>query len=504
MKNLTFLLLALLFSTSIYSQNFVHPVKQNLGIPDNFIAQELSKNSQLLKSTHVQNQEYIWADSIITFMFTSPTDSSNSGKEYHVVDEQGRQIRAEYWTWNDYLQLWSISAVNLEYPGDTEIYTYLNWNTDSNAFIPSGKAEMTTREGYFSNSYFSYITDSKSFVGVSKDETWFNDEGNDSLKISNSFNAGMEQWENTQRTEYRYDSLQNQIEDKRFNWENNSWKVAFKLESGYDTLNNLTYKNQYMVYLGSLYNNVRRTYAYDSLNNLTNERVMLYNNNVWVNSNNNLYHFDEMSREILYLTQIWDTDLNLWKHQTKYVTEYSEGTKRTSYNWDDGIQDWITLSEQTSIFNDDSSTKWWGKSWDVSSNDWIGFWSHENTLNTEFNVVMKYAYSSKNSDGEEWNLNTVKYYYYNGINVFQKAPVLPEKQFAIYPNPANNFIFITKKNPANIKLQVYNLTGQLIMNRNLTELQNTINITELDPGQYIFKIYDKNVQEIHKILKVSF
>ena len=121
-----------------------------------------------------------------------------------------------------------------------------------------------------------------------------------------------------------------------------------------------------MIYLGSLYNNLRRTFAYDSLNNLTNERVMLYNNNAWVNSNNNLYHYDEMSREILYLTQIWDTNSNLWKHQTKYITEYSDSgtksgsqtaaleTKRTTYIWDDGIVDWIPQSEYTSIFNDNS------------------------------------------------------------------------------------------------------------------------------------------------------
>jgi len=256
------------------------------------------------------------------------------------------------------------------------------------------------------------------------------------------------------------------------------------------------------VYLGSLYNNVRRTYAYDSLNNLTNERVMLYNNNAWVNSNNTLYHFDEMSREILYLTQIWDTNLNLWKHQTKYVTEYSEGTKRTSYNWDDGIQDWIPLSEQTSAYKDNSNTIWWGKSWDASSNDWIGFWSHEYILNVEFNVVMKHAYSSKNSEGEEWNLNTVKYYYYNGINVFQSASNELMKSIVLFPNPATDFVNVMQQTPKIIDLKVFNLSGQLLVQSKLSGTNNPVNISTFNKGTYIFIVSDGATSKSFKIMKL--
>lgn len=79
------------------------------------------------------------------------------------------------------------------------------------------------------------------------------------------------------------------------------------------------------------------------------------------------------------------------------------------------------------------------------------------------------------------------------------------KSVNIWPNPMNDLINITaaSDNSEEIYLEIYNMLGVKQINKKLNSnnLLNTINVNALSPGFYIFKIKQRNIQSVWKILK---
>jgi hypothetical protein len=62
-----------------------------------------------------------------------------------------------------------------------------------------------------------------------------------------------------------------------------------------------------------------------------------------------------------------------------------------------------------------------------------------------------------------------------------------------YPNPAQDFVSIEiPKNPNLAQLSIYNLTGQLISKKQISQPNQQISITELENGMYIFVIHNED------------
>lgn len=74
----------------------------------------------------------------------------------------------------------------------------------------------------------------------------------------------------------------------------------------------------------------------------------------------------------------------------------------------------------------------------------------------------------------------------------------------LYPNPMNNFLTISINeslvNKTNI--EIYDVTGKLVIKENLISITNTINVSDLNDGIYIYKIFvGKNSTKMGKIIK---
>ncbi len=69
--------------------------------------------------------------------------------------------------------------------------------------------------------------------------------------------------------------------------------------------------------------------------------------------------------------------------------------------------------------------------------------------------------------------------------------VTSNNQISIYPNPANNFLTIELAT-ANQILNVFDLTGKLVATNNLSEEVNTINISNLENGFYVYTLVNEN------------
>jgi len=60
-------------------------------------------------------------------------------------------------------------------------------------------------------------------------------------------------------------------------------------------------------------------------------------------------------------------------------------------------------------------------------------------------------------------------------------------EFSVFPNPAQHTITISRNNTAPVNLRVLSLTGNLILQKQLTDLQTTIYLPSLAPGVYILQ-----------------
>jgi len=63
--------------------------------------------------------------------------------------------------------------------------------------------------------------------------------------------------------------------------------------------------------------------------------------------------------------------------------------------------------------------------------------------------------------------------------------------FAVYPNPANDFVMIENPNVKSVK--IYNLSGQCIMDMNMDKTPSQISVSDLQSGIYIIQITDINM-----------
>lgn len=91
--------------------------------------------------------------------------------------------------------------------------------------------------------------------------------------------------------------------------------------------------------------------------------------------------------------------------------------------------------------------------------------------------------------GSNMHVDNVRFKYKNatGIN-----SIAGDVALSVYPNPASNVLNVAAdKNMAGNKLEVYDLTGQLVATHTLSGNTSNINIANLANGAYIYKVTDK-------------
>ncbi|MFT7072266.1 T9SS type A sorting domain-containing protein [Patiriisocius sp. Uisw_017] len=70
-------------------------------------------------------------------------------------------------------------------------------------------------------------------------------------------------------------------------------------------------------------------------------------------------------------------------------------------------------------------------------------------------------------------------------------------QFAVYPNPANDFVNITSKNRGTVEVSVYNILGKQII---ATQVTNRLNIASLSAGVYLLNISQNGTSTTKKLV----
>jgi len=108
-------------------------------------------------------------------------------------------------------------------------------------------------------------------------------------------------------------------------------------------------------------------------------------------------------------------------------------------------------------------------------------------------VVIEYNATGCNSQQEVKNACT--------FGLAEKNIV--ENTFTLYPNPLSTTITIsTPTTPEkNTFLTIYNLNGQQLIQRQITEQQTVLNVSELNQGIYFVRVADDNCVMVGKFVK---
>jgi hypothetical protein len=88
-----------------------------------------------------------------------------------------------------------------------------------------------------------------------------------------------------------------------------------------------------------------------------------------------------------------------------------------------------------------------------------------------------------------------------GINELDKKESTISKQFEIYPNPTDqNFIVELKKLGKNSKIEIRNISGQIIFRNENIQLKNEFSIENLPSGIYFVSVIDISGTTTEKLI----
>ena len=98
-------------------------------------------------------------------------------------------------------------------------------------------------------------------------------------------------------------------------------------------------------------------------------------------------------------------------------------------------------------------------------------------------------------DGGNWSKDFNSTYISGGLGTDDNIATL----FRMYPNPAKGYVFIASKSQVSV-MDVYSITGKLVLTKALSFGDNSINISSLSSGVYLAKFSSENRSETKKLI----
>ena len=90
---------------------------------------------------------------------------------------------------------------------------------------------------------------------------------------------------------------------------------------------------------------------------------------------------------------------------------------------------------------------------------------------------------------------------------WEPLQVIPwiDEAVRIYPNPANDIITVENTSLLNKEtiISIYNMQGQLMLQKDIQQAKTEINISELHSGMYYIKVKTKKGTIVKKLIKNS-
>ena len=93
----------------------------------------------------------------------------------------------------------------------------------------------------------------------------------------------------------------------------------------------------------------------------------------------------------------------------------------------------------------------------------------------------------------------------NFFDIYTADPEVKEirsNSFSLYPNPAHNKINISSSGlTGNMLLSIFNVSGEKVLERQLTDTETQIDISALPRGVYFVRVQNEKMVEVGKMVK---
>ena len=189
----------------------------------------------------------------------------------------------------------------------------------------------------------------------------------------------------------------------------------------------------------------------------------------------------------------WDQSTNVWTKKADFG-----GTARMNANcFSIGTKGYIGMGFNTSltVFND-----FW--EWDQNTN----IWAQKATLPGTIKRFIGAGFSIGTKGyigigGDLTNLFYKDFWEYDPSGISGIAEVAKEN-ISVYPNPATSNLTLNfnNRNNADLTLNIYNITGELVSSEILRQNQQQINISDLSNGIYMVEIKSNGWSEKQKLI----
>jgi Secretion system C-terminal sorting domain len=291
---------------------------------------------------------------------------------------------------------------------------------------------------------------------------------------------GENEWINSYKTEYFYDSEDNLIHELDLSWNSNAWDSLVQINFTYSGGN--IYQQIIESYTSNGWTNYSRTtYNYYSSGYISNTISEEWINNNWQTSQQTKYSYNQVNKtdSILFLTWNGSQWQNYFKTRYFYSTDLSEEDSIIAQSWT-GAK-WLNSTKRIPTFDlNHNRVEYIDQNWEI--NNWVNSNRFEYTFNG-------YSYITS-ADCEIWNNN--QWEYGDGIIIFENPDgiiagfytnelyayyseitetrdehnLLPAKYllYQNYPNPFNPATTIKYSIPemSAVTIKVYNILGKEI------------------------------------------
>ena len=348
-----------------------------------------------------------------------------------------------------------------------------------------------------------------------KDEYSYDENGNQTLRINYNWNVESESFVQNSKYENYYDNDNNQLYLIIFSWnsELEIFTPTSKTYFEYDEQKRLVSENRYSIDIcsGSKILQVKVGYFYidgsDSRGYISYQVDTSTGDFTWMYSTGYFYNQDGKL-----FKRIQDVNLDFYPDTFKYYWDisYDENGNQTlyiRYDWDSTIQDYKSYKRESSYDENNFKTQEIVYSWYPTLGVYkpnfkmdISTFSETDTKLVREGIM--YEYDTNFNTWNELEGEEFKSYWYYTKNSSLSTNSVEQKSFSIYPNPTKGFLKINSSEPfIDPTIEVYDLKGSRILSKPF-KTDDNINISELKPSIYFYKIIDGNeVKQSGKLIK---
>jgi len=420
-------------------------------------------------------------------------------KEEYFYDVNGNLISVNgYWWENPSNQYINEYIQEASYSG-TLLSSVTQRNWENNQWRNSYKEEYTYNSYNNLTNTVSTLWDTISMQWVSYSRYDYSYDTNMNRSVRLYWVWDNDQWSNNEKTTYIYDTSGNMVLYTNYNWNNSTstWLQSYKGEYTYDVLNRPILTILSGSETGDQWTNSRKIdYTYSYT--CSQDSLIL--------PINHEYYYDSFIdiTAASFTMHLWDLNANDW-YISYTKDKYFSGITFLSVSTDSII---FTLPESSSqTFDIKSSTDWTI----MSDQNWLSLSNGEDqgetTITGSGNATITIILTANPSTMSRTAIVTI-----SGIGVKSQVIAVTqegvptnntdrrEEVIFIYPNPSKEFIVFDLTNISESSIvELFDIQGKKVLEQMLSE-NKQISVSSLPKGLYLYKLYNRDIIYIGKLI----